>query len=163
MLCPKVVSQAPHQFRSPETQATCDGCFVCQSVCSVISPDSNMYKAVESAAVFEDGNAEFQTSIKISQTKQTRAHFTHTRLDLKTHMQTCKPPVHAPYMSTHTHTNPSPPPSPSHTHACRDNLRCQTQSDTRAHKHIHRHISGTAHTCTRTYTCIHNKHAEIDR
>ena len=70
VLCPKVVSQAPHQFRAPETQATCDGCFVCQSVCSVISPDSSMYKAVESVAVFEDGNVDFQTSVKISQTKQ---------------------------------------------------------------------------------------------
>ena len=35
-LCSQVVSQAPQHFRS-EVQATCDDCFACQSICSVIS------------------------------------------------------------------------------------------------------------------------------
>ena len=34
-LCPQVVSQAPQHFRSSETQATCEGCFARQSICSV--------------------------------------------------------------------------------------------------------------------------------
>ena len=34
-LCPQVVSQAPQHFRSSETQATCEGCFDRQSICSV--------------------------------------------------------------------------------------------------------------------------------
>ena len=34
VLCPQVVSQAPQHFRTFETQATCDGCFSHQSVCS---------------------------------------------------------------------------------------------------------------------------------
>ena len=41
-LCPQVVSQAPQHFGSSETQPACDGCFSCQSVCSVISCDSRM-------------------------------------------------------------------------------------------------------------------------
>ena len=40
-LCPQVVSQAPQHFRSSETQATCDGCFARQSICSVISLQPN--------------------------------------------------------------------------------------------------------------------------
>ena len=36
-LCLQVVSQAPQHFRSSEKQAACEGCFACQSVCSVIS------------------------------------------------------------------------------------------------------------------------------
>ena len=35
-LCQQVVSQAPQHFRSSEMQAASDGCFPCQSVCSVI-------------------------------------------------------------------------------------------------------------------------------
>ena len=31
-LCLRMVSQAPHHFRSSEKQATCDGCFASQSV-----------------------------------------------------------------------------------------------------------------------------------
>ena len=46
VLCPQIVSQAPQHFRSSETQATCDGCFVRQSVCSVISLHSGMSRAV---------------------------------------------------------------------------------------------------------------------
>ena len=45
-LCPQVVSQAPHHFRSSEKQATCEGCFSRQSVCSVISLHSGMSRAV---------------------------------------------------------------------------------------------------------------------
>ena len=41
-LCLQVVSQAPQHFRSSEKQATCEGCFVRQSVCSVISLHSGM-------------------------------------------------------------------------------------------------------------------------
>ena len=41
-LYPQVVSQAPQHFRSSESQAACGGCFVLQSVCSVISRDSGM-------------------------------------------------------------------------------------------------------------------------
>ena len=37
-LCPKVVSQASQHFRSSEEQATCEGCFARQSICSVIFP-----------------------------------------------------------------------------------------------------------------------------
>ena len=36
-LCPQVVSQAPQHFKSSETQAACEGCFACQSICSVVS------------------------------------------------------------------------------------------------------------------------------
>ena len=36
-LCPQVMSQAPGHLRSFEKQATCDGCFARQSVCSAIS------------------------------------------------------------------------------------------------------------------------------
>ena len=36
-LCQQVVSQAPQHFRPFETQATYDGCFAHQSICSVIS------------------------------------------------------------------------------------------------------------------------------
>ena len=42
----QVVSQVPQHFKSSETQATCDGCFSRQSVCSVISLHSGMSKAV---------------------------------------------------------------------------------------------------------------------
>ena len=33
-LYPQVVSQAPQHFRSSKKQATCEGCFACQSICS---------------------------------------------------------------------------------------------------------------------------------
>ena len=41
-LCPHVVSEARQYFRSSKTQATCDGCFARQSVCSVVSLHSGM-------------------------------------------------------------------------------------------------------------------------
>ena len=41
-LCPRVVSQAPQQFRPSEKQATCDGCFSRQSICSVTCLHSGM-------------------------------------------------------------------------------------------------------------------------
>ena len=45
-LCPLVVSQASQHFRSSEKQATCEGCFARQSVCSVVSLHSGMSRAV---------------------------------------------------------------------------------------------------------------------
>ena len=45
-LCPQVVSQTAQHFRSSRTQATCEGCFARQSVCSVISLHSGMSRAV---------------------------------------------------------------------------------------------------------------------
>ena len=45
-LCPQVVSWAPQRFRSSEKQATCEGCFALQSVCSVISLHSSTSRAV---------------------------------------------------------------------------------------------------------------------
>ena len=45
-LCPQVVSQAPQHFRSSEKQATCEGCFTRQSICSVVSLHSGMSRAV---------------------------------------------------------------------------------------------------------------------
>ena len=45
-LCPQAVSQAPQHFRASETQAIYDGCFACQSVCSVIFLHSGMSRAV---------------------------------------------------------------------------------------------------------------------
>ena len=44
--CPLVVSQTPQQFRSSETQATCEGFIARLSVCSVISLHSGMSRAV---------------------------------------------------------------------------------------------------------------------
>ena len=38
---PAGVSQAPQHFRSSETQATCEGSFARQCICSVISPPSD--------------------------------------------------------------------------------------------------------------------------
>ena len=38
--------QAPQHFRSSEKQATCEGCFVHQSICLVISLHSGMSKAI---------------------------------------------------------------------------------------------------------------------
>ena len=46
-LCPQVVSQTPQNFRSSETQASCDGCFDRQSICSVISFHSGLSRAVQ--------------------------------------------------------------------------------------------------------------------
>ena len=46
LLCPQVVSQAPQHFRSSETQVTCAGCFVPQSVCLVISLHPGLSRAV---------------------------------------------------------------------------------------------------------------------
>ena len=45
-LCPQVVSQASQHLRSSEKQATFEGCFACQSICSVISLQSGMSRAV---------------------------------------------------------------------------------------------------------------------
>ena len=55
-LCPHVVSQAAQHFRSTERQATCDGCFSCYSICSVISLHSGMSTASgQKSTVFEGG------------------------------------------------------------------------------------------------------------
>jgi len=43
---PTGISQASQHFRSSEKQATCEGCFPSQSVCSVISLHSSMSRAV---------------------------------------------------------------------------------------------------------------------
>ena len=45
-LCPQVMSQAPHHFRSSETQATHAGFSAQQSICLVISLDSDTSRAV---------------------------------------------------------------------------------------------------------------------
>ena len=45
-VCPQAVSQAPQHFRSSEKQATCEGCFARQSVCSVVYLHSGMSRAV---------------------------------------------------------------------------------------------------------------------
>ena len=45
-LCPHVVSQTPQHLRFSETQATCDGCFACQSIDSDVSFDSSLSRAV---------------------------------------------------------------------------------------------------------------------
>ena len=45
-LCLQLVSQAPQHFRSSEKQATCEGRFARQSVCSVIFLHSGMSRAV---------------------------------------------------------------------------------------------------------------------
>ena len=45
-LCPQVVSQAPQHFRFSEKQATCEGCFARQTICSVITLHSGMSRAV---------------------------------------------------------------------------------------------------------------------
>ena len=45
-LCPQVMSQAPHHFRSSETQATHEGFFAHQSICLVVSLDSGTSRAV---------------------------------------------------------------------------------------------------------------------
>ena len=44
-LCRQVVSQASQRFWSSENQATCEGCFTSQSICSVISFHSGMSRA----------------------------------------------------------------------------------------------------------------------
>ena len=46
VLCPQVVSQASQHLRSSEKQATCEGCFASQSICSVVSLHSGMSRAV---------------------------------------------------------------------------------------------------------------------
>ena len=45
-LYPQVVSQAPQHFRSSKKQATCEGCFARQPICSVISLHPGMSRAV---------------------------------------------------------------------------------------------------------------------
>ena len=55
-LCPQVVSQASQHFRSSKKQATCEGCFARQSVCSVVSLHSGMsVQESTPTGVFEDG------------------------------------------------------------------------------------------------------------
>ena len=49
-LCPQVESQAPQHFRSPEKQATCEGCFARQSICCFISLHCGMSRAVQPRA-----------------------------------------------------------------------------------------------------------------
>ena len=44
--CPQVVSQTAQHFRSSRMQAACEGCFACQSICSVISVHCGMSRAV---------------------------------------------------------------------------------------------------------------------
>ena len=44
-LCPQVMPQVSQHFRSSEKQATCDGCFARQSICSVVSLHSGMSRA----------------------------------------------------------------------------------------------------------------------
>ena len=46
-LYPQVVSQAPEHFRSSKKQATCEGCFACQYICSVISLHSSQCEEYE--------------------------------------------------------------------------------------------------------------------
>ena len=53
-LCLLVVSQNEQHFRSSEKQATCEGCFARQSVCSVISLHSGMQGSTPTG-VFEGG------------------------------------------------------------------------------------------------------------
>ena len=45
-LCLQVVSQAPQHLRSFKKQTTCEGCFACQSICSVISHHSSLSRAI---------------------------------------------------------------------------------------------------------------------
>ena len=45
-LCPQVVSQTPQLLRYSERKATCYDCFARRSVCSVISLDTGMSRAV---------------------------------------------------------------------------------------------------------------------
>ena len=45
-LCPQVASQASQHFRSSKKQGTCEGCLSRQSICSVISLQSGMSRAV---------------------------------------------------------------------------------------------------------------------
>ena len=55
--CPQVVSQAaPQHFRPSEKQATCEGCFARQFLCSVISLHSDMSRAASTpTGVFQGG------------------------------------------------------------------------------------------------------------
>ena len=43
-LCPHILLQAPQHFRS--TEITCEGCFACQSICSVIFLHFGMSRVV---------------------------------------------------------------------------------------------------------------------
>ena len=45
-LCLQVVSQASQRFKSSEMQATCEGCFARQSICSVVSLRSGVSRTV---------------------------------------------------------------------------------------------------------------------
>ena len=47
---PQTMSQAPQLFRPSEMQATCDGCFARQSICSVISLHSRHVQGSTSIA-----------------------------------------------------------------------------------------------------------------
>ena len=54
-LCPQVVSQASQHFMSSVKQATCDGCFVSQSICLAIALHSGISRAVLPTGVFKSG------------------------------------------------------------------------------------------------------------
>ena len=54
-LCPQVVSQASQHFTSSVKQATCDGCFVNQSICLAIALHSGISRAVLPTGVFKSG------------------------------------------------------------------------------------------------------------
>lgn len=53
-VCLKVASQVPKYVSSSETRTTCDGCFVGQSICLVISLDSSMSWTVYLQVCFND-------------------------------------------------------------------------------------------------------------
>ena len=56
-LCLQVVSQASQHLRSSEKQATSEGCFAHQSICSVISFYFGMSRAVQLGHIMDDISA----------------------------------------------------------------------------------------------------------
>ena len=65
-LCPQVVCQVPQHFRSSEKQATCESCLTRQSICSVVSLNSGMSRAVRAhTRVLEGGCRRFQYGLPI--------------------------------------------------------------------------------------------------
>ena len=69
-LCPQVVSQASQHFRSSEKQATRDGCFARQSVCSVVSLHSGMSKAVHPQEFSKVDVDQQMTSVTVGMVRQ---------------------------------------------------------------------------------------------
>ena len=69
-LCPQVVSQASQHFRSSEKQATRDGCFARQSVCSVASLHSGMSKAVHPQELSKVDVDQQMTSVTVGMVRQ---------------------------------------------------------------------------------------------